>query len=233
MKKMMRFIPILLIIALIIITIKYNLSSYLNFKTLKAYHLEFIDYVTNNFILAMLVFSLAYIMLVVTSFPGATFFSLLSGFLFGSILGTVLVVMAATIGATLLFLAVKLAFGDSIRQRFGARVRFMEKNLEQNAFFYLLSLRLMPIMPFWLINLVAGIFNIKFRDFVITTFLGIIPGAFVYVNIGSSLTTIFAKNNDNFKVSSLVNSNILIALMLLAFLSIIPAIIKSKKGLGN
>lgn len=232
MKKTIRFIPILLIIVLLIVAFKCNVSSYLNFKTLKVHHLELINYVNEHFITAMLVFSSAYIILVVTSFPGATFFSLLSGFLFGSTLGTVLVVIAATIGATLLFLAVRLALGDIIRNRFGYRVQFMEKNLEQNAFFYLLSLRLMPIMPFWLINLVAGIFNIKFRDFIITTFLGIIPGAFVYVNIGSSLTTIFGMNDD-FKVSSLVNPNILIALMLLALLSIIPAIIKSKKKVDN
>jgi len=209
-------------------------SGYLRFESLKKYHVQLENYVHDNFYQAVLLFSLAYVLVTVTSFPGASFFSLLAGFLFGSIFGTFLVVVAATIGATLLMLAIKLAFGEVVMAKIGSKIKFMEENIKHNAFFYLLSLRLLPVVPFWLVNLAGGVLNVRLRDFVITTFIGIIPGAFVYVNIGSSLTTVFAKNTDNFKLSSLINHNILIALTLLGLISIIPGVIKSlKKGRKN
>lgn len=234
MKKIIRLIPLLLIITVIYFAVRFNVIHYLSFASLKEYHLQLENYVQNNFYPAIIIFSLAYILVTVTSFPGASFFSLLAGFLFGSILGTTIVVIAATIGATLLMLAIKLAFGGVVMAKIGSKIKFMEKNIKHNAFFYLLSLRLLPVVPFWLVNLAGGVLNVKLRDFVITTFIGIIPGAFVYVNIGSSLTTVFAQNTDNFKLSSLVNHNILIALTLLGLISIIPGIVKSlKKGNEN
>lgn len=234
MKRIVRFIPLIIIVIAIFIVLRLNILHYLNFSSLKLYHTQLALYVHQHFYLAILFFCLAYIFVVVTSIPGATIFSLLGGFLFGSIFGTVLVVVSATIGATLLVIAVKLAFGASVAAKIGSKVKFMEQNLKQNAFFYLLSLRLLPIVPFFLINLAAGIFDLKLRDFILATFIGIIPGAFVYVNIGSSLTTIFAQNTNNFELSSLVSPQILIALTLLGVLTLISAIFKSiKKGKAN
>lgn len=231
MKKIKRFIPLIIILAIITAAIQLNVLHYLNFVTLKQYNQQLTMYVHEHFWLAILIFCTSYIVVVMTSIPGASIFSLLGGFLFGSVIGTLFVVTAATIGATLLVIAVQLAFGDSVAAKIGNKVKFMENNLKHNAFYYLLSLRFLPIIPFWLVNLAAGIFNIKLRDFILATFIGIIPGTFVYVNIGASLTSVFAQNSDEFKLSALISPQILIALTLLGVISFIPVIIKSfKKG---
>lgn len=234
MKQLKRYIPIIIIGGIILLAIKFNLLHYLNFATLQQYHTQLALYVQDNYWLSIVIFCISYIIVVMTSIPGASIFSLLGGFLFGSIIGTSLVVISATIGATLLVIAVQLAFGESVAAKIGAKVKFMETNFRQNAFYYLLSLRFIPVMPFWLVNLAAGIFNIKLRDFILATFLGIIPGTFVYVNIGASLTGVFAQNSAEFKLSTLVSPQILIALTLLGIISFIPAIVKSlKKGKNN
>lgn len=231
MKNLKRFIPLSIIAIIIITAIKFNIMQYLNFASLQQHHTQLALYVQNHYFLSISIFCICYIVLVTASIPGASIFSLLAGFLFGSIIGTSLVVTSATIGATLLLIAVKLAFGESVAAKIGSKVKFMETNFKQNAFYYLLSLRFLPIMPFWLINLAAGIFNVKLRDFILATFLGIIPGTFVYVNIGSSLTSIFAQNSNEFKLSSLISPQILLALTLLGVISFIPVIAKSlKKG---
>jgi uncharacterized membrane protein YdjX (TVP38/TMEM64 family) len=231
MKNLKRFIPLIIIAVIIIAAIKFNIMHYLNFASLQQHHAQLALYVQNHYFLSISVFCICYIVLVTASIPGASIFSLLAGFLFGSIIGTSLVVTSATIGATLLVIAVKLAFGESVAAKIGSKVKFMETNFKQNAFYYLLSLRFLPILPFWLINLAAGIFNIKLRDFILATFLGIIPGTFVYVNIGSSLTSVFAQNSSEFKLSSLISPQILLALTLLGIISFIPVIVKSlKKG---
>lgn len=227
MKNIRRFIPLVIIIGIVSVALKLNVLHYLTFAGLKQYHLQLELFVQDNYSLALLIFCLSYIIIVVTSFPGASIFSLLAGFLFGNIVGTIFVVLAATLGATLLVIAVQLAFGDSVAAKIGSKVKFMESSFKQNAFFYLLSLRFLPIMPFWLVNLAAGIFNMRLRDFILATFIGIIPGTFVYVNIGASLTSIFAQTSGEFKLSALVSPQILLALTLLGILSIIPTLVKS------
>ena len=230
MSKIYRFLPLLIIIVLVLLALRLGVTHYLNFATLKNYHTEIDMYIQNNYLLTLTLFALCYILLVVTSIPGATFFTLLGGVFFGSIVGTVTVVLSATIGATLLVLAIKLAFGEAVAKRIGAKVQFMEGNFKQNAFFYLLSMRFLPIVPFFLLNLACGIFNINLRTFFFATLLGIIPGSFVYVNIGSNLSAAIRASQDNFSVSSFITPNIIIAFCLLAVLSILPVIIKKIKA---
>lgn len=230
MKKFYRFIPIIIIAVLIFVTIKSGLSHYLNYITLKKYHLQLVGYVNTHFTMTLMIFSLTYILIVVTSIPGATVLTLLGGLLFGSILGTTVVVISATIGATLLMIAIKLAFGEIIARKIGARVKFMEGNFKHNAFFYLLSMRFLPLVPFFLLNLAAGIFNMEISTFFIATLIGIAPGSFVYVNIGANLNNIFNQPGDSFSISSFITPNIIIAFSLLAILSLMPLIIKKVKS---
>ncbi|HLX54214.1 MAG TPA: VTT domain-containing protein, partial [Aquella sp.] len=150
--------------------------------------------------------------------------------LFGSILGTALVVISATIGATILMVAIKLALGEVVAQKIGARVKGMESNFKHNAFFYVLSMRFLPIVPFFLINLAAGIFNMKIIPFFIATLIGIIPGTFVYVNIGANLNVVFNQPGDSFSLSSVITPNIIIAFSLLALLSLLPTVVKKVRN---
>jgi uncharacterized membrane protein YdjX (TVP38/TMEM64 family) len=212
------------------VAVKSGLTDYLNYVTLKKYHLQLVSYVDSHFTLTVIVFSLAYILIVVTSIPGATILTLVGGLFFGSILGTTIVVISATIGATLLMIAIKLAFGEFVARKIGAKVKFMENNFKHNAFFYLLSMRFLPLVPFFLLNLAAGLFNMEISQFFIATFIGIIPGSFVYVNIGANLNNVFNQPGDNFHLASFITPNIIIAFSLLAILSLIPLIIKKARS---
>jgi uncharacterized membrane protein YdjX (TVP38/TMEM64 family) len=226
LKKIYRFLPIIVIGILIIIAIKSGLTHYLNYVSLKKYHLQLTTYVNQHFSLTLALFCLAYILIVVTSIPGATVLTLVGGLLFGSILGTTVVVISATIGATLLMIAIKLAFGEIVTRRIGARVKFMENNFKQNAFFYLLSMRFLPLVPFFILNLAAGIFNMQISTFFIATLIGIIPGSFVYVNIGANLNNVFNQPGDSFSIASFITPNIIIAFSLLAILSLTPLVVQ-------
>ena len=137
-----------------------------------------------------LLFMAIYIMQTALSLPGAAILSLGSGLLFGSILGTIYAVVAATIGATLAFIVTRFLVHDAVQQRFGPRLEGLNRELEARGFNYLLFLRLVPIFPFFLINLAAGLTRLPLRTFVPATMLGIIPGGFVYVHAGAGLAAI-------------------------------------------
>lgn len=230
MNKFWRFFPLILIIILFSIAHKYKISDYLTYATLKQYHIQLANWVNSHFILAIIIFSLCYILIVAASIPGATIGTLIGGFLFGSILGTFIIVVSATIGATCLFLAVKLALGEYITKKIGSKVKFMERHFHKHSFYYLLSLRLLPIAPFFLINLAAGIFAVPFKNFFFATFFGIIPGTFVYANVGASLNSVFMHSGNELNPGSFLNLQIIIAFALLGVISIIPALIKQYRS---
>jgi uncharacterized membrane protein YdjX (TVP38/TMEM64 family) len=131
-----------------------------------------------------------YIVQTALSLPGAAILSLASGAIFGSALGTLYAVSAATIGATLAFLVTRYLLRDAILARFGPKLEGLNRELEARGFNYLLFLRLVPLFPFFLINLAAGLTRLPLRTFVLGTLIGIIPGGFVYVNAGASLASI-------------------------------------------
>jgi uncharacterized membrane protein YdjX (TVP38/TMEM64 family) len=122
--------------------------------------------------------------------PGAVILSLSAGAIFGPLLGTTYAVTAASIGATLSFLITRYLLRETVLNRFGNKLEIINKELEERGINYLLFLRLVPIFPFFLINLAAGITRLPLRTFVLGTFFGIIPGGFVFVNAGPSLASI-------------------------------------------
>lgn len=230
MRKIYRFLPIAAVAILILIAIKFHLTHYLTYATLKKYHLQLASYVNEHFIMALLVFCLSYILIVASSMPGTIFLTLLSGFLFSGILGTALVAISATVGATILMVAIKLALGELITKKIGAKVKNMEKNFKENAFFYVLSMRFFPMVPFFLISIAAGIFDMEVIPFFIATLIGIIPGTFIYVNIGANLSMAFNQPGDTFSISSVITPSIIIAFSLLAILSLLPLIIRKNRN---
>ena len=149
------------------------------------------------------------------SVPGALVLSLTMGFLFGRWLGTVLVVIAATIGATLVFLAARYLFADAARRRMGALGEKINAGFTENALNYLLFLRLVPLFPFFLVNLAPAFTTISVRTFVIGTLIGIIPGSFVFVNLGQTLGRIDS-------LSGLLSTETIAAFVLLGALALVP-----------
>lgn len=141
-------------------------------------------------LVTVLGFMLLYIIQTALSLPGATIFSLSAGLLFGAIMGTVYAVTAATLGAVLAFLVARYLFHDTVQRKFGVQLAKLNVALEREGMHYLLFLRLVPVFPFFLINLGAALTKLPLRTFFLGTMIGIIPGGFVYVNAGASLATI-------------------------------------------
>lgn len=178
-----------------------------------------LDYVRSYYFLSALIFVTIYILVAALSIPGATVLSLLGGFVYGPFAGVLLINIGATSGALLVFLAARFLIGNMVQQKYGKSLEKFNLELAENGKNYLLSLRLIPIFPFFLINLLAGVTEIKVSTFVWTTALGIIPGSFVYAYLGHTGASIEAGE-------SLLSAEVLIALVLLGLFSSVPVLVK-------
>ncbi|MFZ4858847.1 MAG: TVP38/TMEM64 family protein [Desulfuromonadaceae bacterium] len=188
--KLQKKILILVGFALITLFLYFDLQKYMTLVALKANRQTLLDFYTAHKLVMVAGFMLVYIIQTALSLPGAAILSLAAGAIFGSIMGTVYANIAATIGATLAFLVTRYLLRDVVLNKFGNRLETMNRELEERGFGYLLFLRLVPLFPFFLINLAAGLTRLPLRTFFFGTMLGIIPGGFVYVNAGASLATI-------------------------------------------
>jgi uncharacterized membrane protein YdjX (TVP38/TMEM64 family) len=227
--KSMRWIPLFLLILGLSLAIYFRLYTYLSFASLQKHHAFLAQWTHEHYLLSVCCFIAIYIISVAISIPGAVFLTLISGFLFGLFWGTIYVVFSATIGAMVLFLAINTAFGEWLTQRAGDRIKKMELGFKQHAFNYLLTLRLIPIFPFWLINIAAALLNVSTRTFLTATFIGIIPGSFIYVSIGSGLNHLFDTGQAP-NLTIIFTPPILLPLIGLAILSLIPVFYKKNRA---
>ena len=183
-KKKGLILSILLVISSFVYFEGYN---YLTFESLKAYKSVFSDYYAKNPSLTLSLYFLTYVIAVALSIPGATILTLAGGALFGVVTGSILVSLASTIGATLAFLACRFLLRDWVSEKFGNKLKPINDGVEKDGAFYLFSLRLVPIFPFFIINLTMGLTSIKTWKFFIVSQLGMLPGTVVYVNAGTQL----------------------------------------------
>lgn len=196
-----------------------GLLEYVSLETIKDQRLYLQELVSENPIATGLAFMGLYIVTVALSLPIASLLTLLGGFLFGLVAGTLMIVSSATIGAAIIFTIAKSAVGESLRDRAGPFYNKVADNMNDNAIQYMFFTRLVPVVPFFVANILPALFNIKLRDFMMTTFLGIIPGTAVYANIGGGLATIET-------LGDLVSPQILGAFTLLGLFALVPSIIK-------
>lgn len=194
-----------------------DLEQYMSLDALKNNRQLLMDYYAQHQYLLIAGFVLLYILQTALSLPGATIFSLAAGAIFGTLAGTVYAVFAATIGATLALLVTRYLLRDLVLRRFGAKLEGMNQELAARGFNYLLFLRLVPLFPFFLINLAAGLTQLPVRTFFLATFLGIVPGAFVYVNAGASLATITS-------LSGIASPRVIGAFVLLGLFALLPVL---------
>lgn len=190
-------------------------DEWLRFETLRAHRDQMLAATREHHTAALLVVFLAYVAIVAISVPGATVASLAVGFLFGRWVGTLLIVSAATLGATLVFLAARHLFADAARRRLGPRAQRVIAGFEKDAVNYLLFLRLVPVFPFWLANLIPAFTPVTTRTYVLTTAAGILPGTFVFANLGESLGRIQSPDQ-------LLAPRVLTSLGLLGLLALLP-----------
>jgi uncharacterized membrane protein YdjX (TVP38/TMEM64 family) len=215
-------------IAAVALFFYFDLQRFLTLAALKANRQTLLDYYAAHKLITVACFMALYIVQTTLSLPGAAILSLAAGAIFGSVMGTVYVIIAATVGATLAFLVARYLLRDAVLNRFGARLEGINRELETRGFNYLLFLRLVPLFPFFLINLAAGLTRLPLRTFFFGTLLGIIPGGFVYVNAGASLATIDS-------LSGIASPRVLGSFALLGFFALAPALynrFKSNKHLS-
>jgi uncharacterized membrane protein YdjX (TVP38/TMEM64 family) len=186
-----RLLPLLLLVVGLIAFFAFDLQHFLTLDLLKENRVELKQWVGAHQLQAVALFVGAYIVVAAFSLPIAALVSIAGGFLFGSVDGAIWIVVGATVGSSILFLAAKSALGDPLRALFGARIKAMEAGFRANAFSYLLLLRLVPLFPFWLVNLAAAFTGVGLGTFLITTAVGIVPGAFVFASIGNGLNALF------------------------------------------
>lgn len=201
-------------------------QQWLSLDTLKEHRADLLGYTEQHYFTMLLLCGLTYAIATAFSVPGALILSLTVGFLFGRWVGTLVIVLAATIGATLVFLGARYLFADLAQRKAGGFAKKMIEGFKDNAFNYLLFLRLVPLFPFWLVNLAPAFTPIRVRTYVTATAIGIIPGSFVFANLGQSLGRIES-------IEQLVSGEILAALALLGLFALIPIAVNKFKTKRN
>lgn len=203
-----------------------NRSGFLTFETLVKNKDALKAFVMDHYIRAVIIFIIAYFLATTFSLPTGLIMSLAGGFLFGALPGTIYINIGATAGATALFIGSRYFFGNYFQGKYGANIQSLNNDLEKNGKSYLLTLRLIPIFPFFLVNLMAGLSTISLMTFVWTTALGIIPGSFVYAYAGNQLSSIQTTED-------IVSPSILLALVMLGILALVPTVygkVQQRKG---
>jgi uncharacterized membrane protein YdjX (TVP38/TMEM64 family) len=219
--KPLRWLPLLLLVAGLAAVLASGLHRYVSFETLRDNRAWLLDQVAHNFALAALGFAVVYTVAIALSLPGGAVLTIAGGFLFGKWIGTALVLGAATLGATLLFVAARTALAGLLRARAAPWLVRLEAGFRADAFSYLLVLRLVPLFPFFVVNLVPAFLGVSLRVFVLATLIGIIPGTFVYATFGAGLGSLF-ESGRSFTPAGILTPEIVLALVGLAVLALIP-----------
>lgn len=224
-----RLIPVVILLGGLALALGFDLHTYLTLSSLKTHQEMLGNYTASHLPLSLLVFILLYMAVVAFSLPGGAIMTLTGGFLFGTWLGGAAALIGATVGATFLFLAAKYALGDFLRARAGPWLKKMESGFQDNALSYMLVLRLVPLFPFFIVNLVPAFMGVRARDYILTTFFGIMPGTFVYAGVGSGLGTLLEKGEDP-DLTIILSPEILGPLLGLSVLALIPVFYKRWKN---
>ena len=217
-----RFIPIAVLALIAGGVFVSGAYRHLSFDALRENHALLETFVENNFLSALALYMAAYIAVAALSLPGATVMSVLGGFLFGLIAGTAAVVVSATIGGTVIFVAARTAFADFFRTRASGFIKKLETGFNENAFSYLLLLRLIPLLPFFVVNVVPAFTKIRTVSFVTATFIGIIPGAFAFVSAGNGLGAVLARGGDVNLSGLLLQPEVITPIVALSILAVLP-----------
>lgn len=225
--KIKNFLPLFILLLLLLLAAYFRIDRYLSYASLQSHYQLLRHWADNHFFSLLAAFGGVYILAVAISIPGAVFLSLASGLLFGLFWGTLVVVISATIGATILFYAVRTSLGTWLAPQAKGWLSKMRDGFLRDAFSYLLILRLIPIFPFWAVNIVPALLNISAATFISATFLGIIPGSIVYIAIGNGLNHVIEQQQQP-DLSIIFSWPVLLPLLGLAGLTVLGIIYKNK-----
>ncbi|MEQ8319918.1 MAG: TVP38/TMEM64 family protein [Rhodospirillales bacterium] len=228
-----RIWPLALVAAAMAAVFVFDLDRFLSFQALKENREFLLEWTAENRALAAIGFISGYCIMVALSVPGAVWATLAGGFVFGTVIGGAYVVTGATLGATAIFLIARYALVDMLRAKTGNAISKMKTGFNENALSYMFVLRLVPLFPFWLVNLVPAFLDVPLRTYVIGTFFGIIPGSIVYVSVGAGLGSVFEQGGKP-DLGIIFTPEILLPILGLAALSLVPVLYKRfKSGRGQ
>tara|TARA_R110002051_G_scaffold36358_2_gene79103 strand:+ start:11007 stop:11771 length:765 start_codon:yes stop_codon:yes gene_type:complete len=235
-KQMTRFAPVGVVLLGLALGYAFGLQDYLSLGFLSEQRQALRSYVDAHSLWSAVLFVSVYIVAVAFSFPAASILTIFGGFLFGWLLGGALVAVAATIGASILFLATRSAFGSFLRHRVDGVVKTLAEGFRENAFGYLFVIRLAPVFPFFVVNIAAALFDISLGRFVAATFLGILPGTFAYAYLGQGVDSVLVAAQQagrEAEISDLVTGEITLAFLALAAIALTPTIVRQLRRRGS
>lgn len=230
--SVIRLWPLALLGLGVALAFAFGLDRYLSFETLSRYHAELAAFVSAHAVAAALIYLALYIVNTALSLPSATALTLAGGYLFGIWLGTLYTVLGATIGASIVFLAAKTSLGEQLRVRATGALKRMERGFRENALSYLLFLRFVPLFPFFVVNLVPAFLGVPASTFVLGTFIGIVPGTFVYALAGAGLGSVLESDGE-FSASAVLTPEVIGAFAGLAVFSLLPVVYKKIRARGR
>jgi uncharacterized membrane protein YdjX (TVP38/TMEM64 family) len=219
-----------------------DLDEYVSLEAVARPRVQLRGFVAAHPVLAAASFAACYVAAVAVSFPGAALLTVAGGFLFGTLVGGMLAVAAATAGALVIFVVARTSLGEGLARKAGPFLSRFEAGFRKDAFLYLLSLRLAPIFPFWLVNLAPALVGVRLRDHLASTAIGIVPGTFAFAAIGAGLDGVLAARQDGVRAchavgghncnipldpNALLTREVVVAFFALAIVSLIPIAVKT------
>ncbi len=226
-----RILPLLVILTVAVIG-AFTLKDYLSFDALRDNREALIAFRDSNYLIAAIGFLAVYVAIVGFSLPGATIATLTGGFLFGTAFGTFFNVTGATLGATLIFLAARYGFGEKLGAKLESSegaVKKIKDGIDENQWSMLFIIRLVPAVPFFIANLIPAFLEVPLHRYVISTFLGIIPGTLVFTSVGAGLGEVFAAGETP-NLGIIFEPHILLPILGLSALSLLPILVKAVTG---
>lgn len=217
------------------IVLALDLDRFLTLDALAENRAWLLDQVANNAAVVATVFVAVYAVAVALSVPGAAVLTITGGFLFGTVFGALYAVIGATLGAIGIFLFIKAGLGDALKTRAGSAIDRLRSGFHDNALGYLLFLRLLPVFPFFVVNLAAAVLGVPLRTFALATLIGIIPGSLVYASIGNGLGFVIDEEMEA-DLGAIFAPEVLLPLAGLALLSLAPVVykaVKRRRSAGN
>lgn len=207
-----------LFIISIFIAWKTGLHSCLTIENIKIHAVSLHQQVALHYWRSVMIYIAAFIVVVMSCLPGTALMNIVGGFLFGIVSGVIYIVFAATISATLFFYMVRYVIGSSVQERYKDRLTHFNRKIKESGWVYLLIIRCIPVIPFFMVNLFAGLTKIPVNTYIWTTFIGVIPSAIIFAYAGQHLTTV-TQWKDVFSFP------IIMALLLLIVSALVPIII--------
>lgn len=220
-----RLLPLAVLLVIAIAVYGSGLYRYASFEALEQHHQYFDELVATRPVTSALAFALIYAVATAVSIPGAVFLTIAGGFLFGIVPGAALAVTGASIGAIGVFLVARTSLGGYLRSTAAPWLERMRKGFNENALSYLFVLRIIPLFPFWVVNIVPALLGVELRTYVLATVVGIIPGAFVFASVGSGLDTVIDRGGEP-DLDLILEPAILGPLLGLAALALLPVAYK-------